>query len=219
MRRFAAAVILCGLVALGASTASAVFIWSWDFEVDPTTEWTLNNLSWTLAPPGTPNKTSFQVVANGNASITTIDYLPYFPQETLFLPYVRDSFVPAPSLGRLAINVATAVDVQLIGYDAFYTPIGTATLASWPSTVGAGTSGSTYPIGPSNPIITAAWGSAPQWVKVNYLVSGASAGNYFNLDSAEYSVVPEPGTLLIGAALTGLSTMTLRRRAKKVKAA
>ena len=220
MRRFATAVVIGGLLALSASSASALFVWSWDFEVDPTTEWNLSNLSWTLSPPGTPNKTSFEVLAAGNASITTTDYLPYFPTETFFLPYYRESFQPDSSLQRVAISVpGTAVQVPLLGYQADFTSLGTATLASYPSTTGFQGAGSTYAIGFSNPIISGAWSEAPKWVQIQYLVEGATAGSYFNLDSAEYSVVPEPGTLLIGAALTGLSTLTLRRRARKVKAA
>ena len=218
MRRLTLCLLLGGLAALCAMQASAIFIWSWDFEVDPTTEWQLTNLSSTLSPPGLPNKTSFQVQNSGvAASLTTLDYLPYKPNVFFGIPYYRESMVQAPALGLpFAVSVgAGALQTQLIGYRADLSVIGPATIATWPTTAFAA---NVWDISFANPNISGAWGETPEFVKINYLIDNPTAGWYFNLDSAEYSVVPEPGTLLIGAALTGLSTMTLRRRAKKVTA-
>ena len=79
---------------------------------------------------------------------------------------------------------------------------------------------------------TDSWTPHDIWMSLVMAVAGGLITTYFDgetwsdpapaadvIGREQWLTCTGQGTLLIGAALTGLSTMTLRRRAKKVKAA
>ena len=64
---------------------------------------------------------------------------------------------------------------------------------------------------------TTAGGELPSYVNFAYELVGApwQQGMLFTADHFSYSIVPEPGTLLIGGILAGLSGVGLRRKRAK----
>ncbi len=205
-------IVIAALVAVAGLSlvlpASALYEWSFDFATDPTTEWSVNNLNWALDPVGTPVRTAFTWDGTlGVPYIETLDYLEYNPTGSPTLLHV---FSQSATYGN-AIQVSPVV-VTALGFDVGHN----FTEAAIVDTVAVQAS-----YAASLDLSSIAWTlGAPRFIKLSYETGFGQGGERFILDSVSYSVtpVPEPGTLLIGASLVGLSGFSLRRRARKNKA-
>ena len=200
------------LVAVATPGFSGIVLWQDGF--NDASQWQLNALSPTLngtsvtfsaVDPfvyGTAMRMSSSEVlpwyadafiTNTVLNIAHLDYGPPVPPEQVIVLRVY-----ADTYSQPVLNDAYKIESQII--QSFSTP------GNYVTSFGSFTWGTT------------AGGELPSYVNFVYELAGApwQEGMLFTADHFSYSVIPEPGTLVIGSILAGLSGVGLRRkRARK----